>query len=127
MIGRAGLYFFVLVGFIISALVLFENSDFEVSDLAKLKNKIKLKNTLDIKKIENKRREKRVEENTQAVLNNIDRNLNKSIPEVKSVSKPTKVIEPEIFEEIEEIKDTEIYETSLFEEDDFSKKINVVE
>ena len=48
-IGRAGLYFFVLVGFIISTLVLFENSEFDVRDLINLKNKIKLRNSLNIK------------------------------------------------------------------------------
>ncbi|CAM3467931.1 hypothetical protein ARAQ110984_04460 [Arcobacter aquimarinus] len=37
-IGRAGLYIFVLVGFIISFLVLFENSDFDIEDLKKIKN-----------------------------------------------------------------------------------------
>lgn len=63
-IGRAGLYFFVLVGFIISTLVLFENSEFDIKDLIRLKNKIKLRNSLDIKKIEAKRKEKI---NTQAV------------------------------------------------------------
>ena len=46
-IGRAGLYFFVLVGFIISTLVLFENSEFDVRDLINLKNKIKLRNSLN--------------------------------------------------------------------------------
>ncbi|WP_235664917.1 DNA translocase FtsK 4TM domain-containing protein, partial [Arcobacter aquimarinus] len=58
-IGRAGLYIFVLVGFIISFLVLFENSDFDIEDLKKIKNKIKLRKTLNIKQIENKQREKR--------------------------------------------------------------------
>uniref|UniRef100_UPI004047290A DNA translocase FtsK 4TM domain-containing protein n=1 Tax=Aliarcobacter sp. TaxID=2321116 RepID=UPI004047290A len=75
-IGRAGLYFFVLVGFIISSLVLFENSDLELKDLKVLKNKIKLRNNIDIKRIENKRREKRAEESkelieTKAVKNSI--------------------------------------------------------
>ena len=39
-IGRAGLYFFVFFLFIISVIVLFENSEFELKDLHKLKNKI---------------------------------------------------------------------------------------
>ena len=64
-IGRAGLYFFVLVGFIISVIVLFENSEFELKDLHKLRNKIKLRNSLNIKKIENKNREKRKEDLTE--------------------------------------------------------------
>ena len=63
-IGRAGLYFFVLVGFIISTLVLFENSEFDVRDLINLKNKIKLRNSLNIKNNEIKRKERA---NTQSV------------------------------------------------------------
>jgi len=76
-IGRAGLYFFVIVGFTISSLVLFETSEFDMDDLKKLRNKIKLKNSLDVKRIENKHREKRVEENTKEILNSIDKKLNK--------------------------------------------------
>ena len=64
-IGRAGLYFFVLVGFIISTLVLFENSEFDVRDLINLKNKIKLKNSLNVRNNEIKRKEKI---NTQTVV-----------------------------------------------------------
>jgi S-DNA-T family DNA segregation ATPase FtsK/SpoIIIE len=128
-IGQAGLYFFVLVGFIISFLVLFENSDLEISDLAKFKNKIKLRNTLDIKKIENKQREKRVEDNTQEILNNIDRNLNKSMPEIKNVSRSTKTIEPEVYEEIEEIKIKEVHTAASFEKNESvsTPKVDVVE
>ncbi|WP_371325620.1 MULTISPECIES: DNA translocase FtsK [unclassified Arcobacter] len=129
-IGRAGLYFFVIVGFTISSLVLFETSEFDMDDLKKLRNKIKLKNSLDVKRIENKHREKRVEENTKEILNSIDKKLNKSLPEVKEV----KVVEnnittitPEIYENIEEIKDKEVYETSLFDSDDFEKDVQVVE
>ena len=47
-IGQAGLYIFVIVGFIISFLVLFETSDYDIEDLKRLKNKIKLKNNIAI-------------------------------------------------------------------------------
>lgn len=125
-IGRAGLYFFVLVGFIISFLVLFENSDFDINDLIKLKNKIKLRNSLDIKKIENKRREKRVDETTKELYSSIDKKLNTQIfePKVQNISK---TITPEIYENTEEIKEKEIFVDSLFENDDFEKDIQVVE
>ncbi len=125
-IGRAGLYFFVLVGFIISFLVLFENSDFEINDLIKLKNKIKLRNSLDIKKIENKRREKRVDETTKELYSSIDKKLSTQIlePKVQNISK---TVTPEIYENIEEIKDKEIFENSLFENSDFEKNIQVIE
>lgn len=126
-IGRAGLYFFVLVGFIISFLVLFENSDLEVSDITKFKNKIKLRNSLDIKKIENKRREKRVEENTQSILNNIDKKLNKNIVEIKNNEKSIKAIEAEVYEDIQEIKEKEIYETSLFDNDNIEEDVEIIE
>ena len=59
LIGRAGLYFFVLVGFVISLIVLFEDTEFDFKALKSFKNKIKLRNSLDIKKIENAKREKR--------------------------------------------------------------------
>jgi DNA segregation ATPase FtsK/SpoIIIE, S-DNA-T family len=74
-IGRAGLYFFVLVGFIISIIVLFEDSEFNLSDLKRFKNKIKLRNTIDIKKIENKKREKRAEDVNQTIYNNIEKKI----------------------------------------------------
>ena len=89
-IGRAGLYFFVLVGFIISTLVLFENSEFDLSDLKRFKNKIKLRNTIDIKKIENKKRERRAEELNQTIYKNIEKKLDKNISEIKTIENNSK-------------------------------------
>lgn len=109
-IGRAGLYIFVIVGFVISSLVLFENSDFDIDDLKKFTNKIKLKNPINIKKIESKRREKRVEDNTKELINSINQKLNKNIAETKLLEKNTKAVNPDIYEVIEEIKDNEIFE-----------------
>ncbi len=115
LIGRAGLYIFVLVGFIICSLVLFENSDFEVKDLINLKNKIKLRNNLDIKKIENKQREKRVEKNTEEILRTIDKNLNKTVVNnTKIDEKPIKIEQDiEEYEDIIEITTNKI--TPVFE------------
>lgn len=48
-IGRIGLYFFVVVGFAISFLILFETSDYDFEDLRKLRNKIKLRNSINLK------------------------------------------------------------------------------
>ena len=48
-IGRIGLYFFVVVGFTISFLILFETSDYDFEDLRRLKNKIKLRNSIKLK------------------------------------------------------------------------------
>ncbi|WP_418181202.1 DNA translocase FtsK [Aliarcobacter lanthieri] len=49
-IGRIGLYLFVLFGFVISVLILFETSDYDIEDLKKLKNKIKLRNSIKVNK-----------------------------------------------------------------------------
>lgn len=114
-IGRAGLYFFVLVGFIISVIVLFENSEFELKDLHKLKNKIKLRNSLNIKKIENKNREKRNEEINQTVYKNIEKKLDKNILEIKAIESNAKKITPQVFKK-EETKEEESFDNSLFDE-----------
>nr|WP_225442413.1 DNA translocase FtsK [Aliarcobacter faecis] len=50
-IGNIGLYLFVLFGFVISVLILFELSDYDIEDLRKFKNRIKLKNSLIANKI----------------------------------------------------------------------------
>jgi DNA segregation ATPase FtsK/SpoIIIE, S-DNA-T family len=126
-IGLAGLYFFVLVGFIISVIVLFENSEFEMKDLHRLRNKIKLKNSLDIKKIENKRREKRAEDINQAVYNNIEKKLDRNISEMKTIENNSKKNIPDILEKMEEIKEEELFQHSLFEEEIVEKPIEKVE
>ena len=63
-IGNAGLYIFVLVGFIISFLVIFENKEIDVINII---NKFKPKIKPNIKRIENinTRKEKRKEDNVQ--------------------------------------------------------------
>jgi len=63
-IGNAGLYIFVLVGFIISFLVIFENKEIDVINII---NKFKPKIKPNIKRIENinTRKEKRKEGNVQ--------------------------------------------------------------
>ncbi|WP_438502580.1 DNA translocase FtsK 4TM domain-containing protein [Arcobacter venerupis] len=126
-IGLAGLYFFVLVGFIISVIVLFENSEFEMKDLHRLRNKIKLKNSLDIKKIENKKREKRAEDINQAVYNNIEKKLDRNISEMKIVENNSKKNIPIILEKMEEIKEEEFFQNSLFKEEIVEKTIEKVE
>ena len=123
-IGRAGLYFFVLVGFIISTLVLFENSEFDLSDLKRFKNKIKLRNTIDIKKIENKKREKRAEELNQTIYKNIEKKLDKNISEIKAIESNAKKITPQAVEKTQEAKEEEFFEDSLFDEKIIEKSNN---
>ncbi len=126
-IGRAGLYFFILVGFIISILVLFENSDFDLEDLKRIKNKIKLRNSLDIKKIENKRREKRAEEINQTDYKNVEKKLDKNISEVKAIESNAKKIVPQVFEKAEEIvAEEEFFEDQLFDEKVIQKNNNSI-
>lgn len=110
-IGRAGLYFFVLVGFIISTLVLFENSEFDVRDLINLKNKIKLRNSLNIKNNEIKRKERT---NTQSVEKT---NLPAKI--VETSSKKSNQSTSKKQEEITTQED--VFENDLFEEGIVSK------
>jgi S-DNA-T family DNA segregation ATPase FtsK/SpoIIIE len=110
-IGRAGLYFFVLVGFIISTLVLFENSEFDVRDLINLKNKIKLRNSLNIKNNEIKRKERA---NTQSVEKT---NLPAKI--VESSSKKSNQSTSKKQEETTTQED--VFENDLFEEGIVSK------
>ncbi len=93
-IGRAGLYFFILVGFIISLLVLFEDTEFDFSSLIKIKNKIKLRNSLDIKKINNKQREKRDENFRQVAYNQIEKSIDRKTVEIKTKN--------EIFEDVKQ-------------------------
>ena len=50
-IGNIGLYLFVTFGFVISILILFELSDYDVEDLKKLKHRIKLRNAQMANKI----------------------------------------------------------------------------
>ncbi len=125
-IGRAGLYFFVLVGFIISIIVLFEDSEFNLSDLKRFKNKIKLRNTIDIKKIENKKREKRAEELNQTIYNNIEKKLDKNISEIKTIESNAKKIVSQAVEKIQEAKEEEFFEDSLFDEKIIEKSNNSV-
>ena len=120
-IGRVGLYFFVLVGFIISILVLFENSELEISDLKKITSKIKLKNSINIKKIEFDKREKRVEQKTKALAKEIRVEPKKQEQFIQTT------IMPKVVEVVDEIKEHEIYETSLFENDNEKEEIRVSE
>ncbi len=120
-IGRAGLYFFILVGFIISMLVLFEDTEFDFSSLKNFKNKIKLRNSLDIKKINNKQREKRDENFRQVTYNQPERKIEKNTLEIKNSDKKLK---EELFEEtLKPIEDD--FENELpFERKKSSKKLD---
>ncbi len=97
-IGRAGLYIFVLVGFIISFYVVSENSDYDYSRIA---SRIKVKNNEQsdkFKKIEDKRKARRVEKKQST-----------SIPEVTIEKEENDfIIEPVVNNIIDEIKIEEI-------------------
>ncbi len=121
-IGYAGLYIFVLVGFVISFLVLFENSDMDVE---KIVTKLKTNKPSKVKRIENNTRQKRKEEkvsikengNTaEIIVDNpvITPIFEKSIPEVKDNTNINN--EMEILEVVEEIKEAEINSESNLDE-----------
>jgi S-DNA-T family DNA segregation ATPase FtsK/SpoIIIE len=106
-IGNAGLYIFVLVGFVIAFLVLFENSDVDVINIV---NKFKPNPNNKIKTIENKRRTKRKEEkvvikergNTAEII--IDSPI---VPPVQN-NDVDFTLKPDIFEIIDEVKEEEL-------------------
>ncbi|APW65709.1 cell division protein FtsK [Poseidonibacter parvus] len=121
-IGYAGLYIFVLVGFVISFLVLFENSDMDVE---KIVSNLKTNKSSKVKRIENNTRQKRKEEkvsikengNTaEIIVDNpvITPIFEKSIPEVKDNANINN--EMEILEVVEEIKEAEINSESNLDE-----------
>ena len=107
-IGNAGLYIFVLVGFVISFLVLFENSEMDVTKLAK---KFKINRDTNIKRIENTninaKRKKRKEESVLVKESGDTAEIIIDSPIITPV-KPSNVDfvnEPEILEVVEEIKE----------------------
>ena len=121
-IGYAGLYIFVLVGFVISFLVLFENSDMDVE---KIVSNLKTNKSSKVKRIENNTRQKRKEEkvsikengNTaEIIVDNpvITPIFEKSISEVKDNANINN--EMEILEVVEEIKEAEINSESNLDE-----------
>ncbi len=62
-IGTAGLYIFVIFGFIISLLILFETSDYSFEDIKRFKNKIKLRNSLKPNKVSQAQNSKKAYQN----------------------------------------------------------------
>ncbi len=154
-IGVAGLYIFVLIGFIISGIVLYENSDLDVSSIKKnLKSKIKLKNSIDIKKIENKpskKREKRndvstttTEETPETIINSINEKLDQPTKKQNDTSlfdtqeyniepikeedtTQTPVIEPIVEEETLEIQTEEKHSVIVDELEENRKLLEDIE
>lgn len=111
-IGNAGLYIFVLVGFVISFLVLFENSEMDVQNIV---SKLKVDKPNKIKRIENTKRKKRKEEtilvkesgDTAEII--IDSPIITPVTTKEEVPKNTDFMtEPEILEVIDEIKEQEL-------------------
>jgi DNA segregation ATPase FtsK/SpoIIIE, S-DNA-T family len=113
-IGNAGLYIFVLVGFVISFLVLFENSEM---DVPKLVNKFKIDRNNNIKRIENtnSKRKKRKEESVLVKENGDTAEIILDTPIITPVSSTNVdfVNEPEILEVVDEIKENNVEEIIL--------------
>ena len=109
-IGNAGLYIFVLVGFIISFLVIFENADMDIENII---SKIKIDKTSKPKRIENNKKEKRKEKKVSIKEHGDTAEIIMDIPisnaknNYKDKSKNNDI---EIIEVIEESKKDEIVE-----------------
>ncbi len=104
-IGRAGLLIFVIVGYVISFMVAFENSEVDFSKVKNLKNRLKLKeSTNNAKKIENNRRTKRKEQKVtvKETGNVAEITLEKDVQQNQTNEFAVK---PDMYEVIEEVKD----------------------
>lgn len=104
-IGRAGLFIFVIVGYVISFMVAFENSEVDFSKVKNLKNRLKLKeSTNNAKKIENNRRTKRKEQKVtvKETGNVAEITLEKDVQQNQTNEFAVK---PDMYEVIEEVKD----------------------
>ncbi|MBU3014807.1 DNA translocase FtsK [Poseidonibacter lekithochrous] len=108
-IGNAGLYIFVLVGFVISFLVLFENSEM---DFNKVTKKFKIDRSNNVKRIENTstKRKKRKEESVLVKESGDTAEIIMDTPIITPVepSKVDFVNEPEILEVVDEIKENDV-------------------
>ena len=112
-IGQAGLYIFVLIGFSICLLILFETLNITIEDLKKLKGRIKLKpNSLkkvNEQKVNNYKIEQRVEQKTYQ-------------EKPKAIPKPKE--EKVIFENQKISEEELIYKEEEEDEDIFSELTN---
>ncbi|PRM97766.1 cell division protein FtsK [Aliarcobacter cryaerophilus] len=111
-IGQAGLYIFVLIGFSICILILFETLNITIDDLKKLKGRIKLKQNslkkINEQKVNNYKIEQRVEQKTYQ-------------EKPKSVPKPK---EEKVIFENQKISEEELIYKEEEEEDIFSELTN---
>lgn len=134
-IGQAGLYIFVIVGFIISFLVLFETSDYDIEDLKRLKNKIKLRNNIPVRKkekinIDNKKeitykieQLNKIKDEKAIIQNNLAQIDSQLQSQPQNVEKMQKV---DIFTQTDnDINDTQIteYQNIIVEELEENKKL----
>jgi len=138
-IGKAGLYIFVLVGYIISFLVIKENSEFEFSGVSKMKDKFKSEPKENkTKRIENKRRTKRKEQkvlvkeegDTAEIILDINTASEKNIviDEVKETAPSNDfTLNPDIYEVIEEVKDQELSDVSAHLEEKIQENQQILD
>ena len=112
-IGQAGLYIFVLIGFSICLLILFETLNITIEDLKKLKGRIKLKQNslkkVNEQKVNNYKIEQRVEQKTYQ-------------EKPKAIPKPKE--EKVIFENQKISEEELIYKEEEEDEDIFSELTN---
>lgn len=106
-IGRAGLFIFVLVGYVISFMVAFENSEMDFQKVKNIKQRLKLRSSQnEAKKIENKRRTKRKEQKVRVkeTGNVAEITLEKEVKQ-NDFNINDFAVKPDMYEVIEEVKD----------------------
>lgn len=106
-IGRAGLFIFVLVGYVISFIVAFENSEMDFQKVKNIKQRLKLRSSQnEAKKIENKRRTKRKEQKVRVkeTGNVAEITLEKEVKQ-NDFNTNDFAVKPDMYEVIEEVKD----------------------
>ncbi|MFK2821735.1 DNA translocase FtsK 4TM domain-containing protein [Arcobacter sp. YIC-80] len=106
-IGRAGLFIFVLVGYVISFMVAFENSEMDFQKVKNIKQRLKLRSSQnEAKKIENKRRTKRKEQKVRVkeTGNVAEITLEKEVKQ-NDFNTNDFAVKPDMYEVIEEVKD----------------------
>lgn len=115
-IGIAGLYIFVVFGFIISLLILFETSDYSFEDIKRFKNKIKLRNSMKPKKPSQAQNTKRAYQNPNLAREQIIKAI-ESKQKQEDLQKQTNIeVNEEIFDaqilDVEEQENIANFETN---------------
>jgi len=101
-IGRAGLFIFVAVGYVISFIVLFENTEFKFDKVKNLKEKMTPEKKEKPKRIENKRRVKRKETKEKVLVKEQGDTAEIILNDPVSVNEVAEIVIPDNLEQAEQ-------------------------